>query len=176
MTADNPSLTPTSYVVLGLVAVCGEATPYDLKAMAAQTVGNFWSFPHSQLYSEPPRLAELGLLAEEREETGRRRRTFRLTGPGRTALQEWLAEPKGSNSELRDLGLLKLFFGSVAGSPADVVSNARAQAGVHRQRLAEYEQKATTPAMDRHMRATLRLGLAYERAAVAFWDSVAEEA
>ncbi len=38
-----PALTPTSYVVLGLVAVCGEATPYDLKALAAGTVGNFWS-------------------------------------------------------------------------------------------------------------------------------------
>ena len=170
------SLTPTSYVVLGLVGVCGEATPYDLKALAAQTIGNFWSFPHSQLYSEPPRLAELGLLSEEREETGRRRRTFRLTEQGQAALQEWLAEPKGSGSELRDLGLLKLFFGSVAASPADVVSNAQAQVEVHRQRLAEYEETAASDVKDRHMRATLRLGLAYERAAVAFWTSVAEEA
>jgi PadR family transcriptional regulator, regulatory protein AphA len=36
------SLTPTSYIVLGLVNAAGEATPYALKQMAAATIGNFF--------------------------------------------------------------------------------------------------------------------------------------
>jgi hypothetical protein len=36
----------------------------------------FWSFPHTLLYSEPPRLGTLGLVTEAREAEGRRRRVF----------------------------------------------------------------------------------------------------
>ncbi len=60
-------LTPTSYVVLGLVEQLGTATPYDLKRAALAGVGHFWSLPHTQLYSEPARLAAAGYLDEERE-------------------------------------------------------------------------------------------------------------
>ena len=31
---DTIELTPTSYIVLGLLSMFGEATPYDLKQMA----------------------------------------------------------------------------------------------------------------------------------------------
>ena len=70
-------LGPTSYVVLGSIAVRGPSTSYDLKRFVELTLGHFWSFPHSQLYAEPDRLARAGLLTEEREEGGRRRRTTR---------------------------------------------------------------------------------------------------
>src|SRR3954470_22127223 len=87
-------LTPTSYVVLGLVRELGEATPYALKQAVALSIGNFWSLQHAQLYSEPGRLAKAGLLTEEVETTGRRRRTYRLTPAGAQALDGWLAEPE----------------------------------------------------------------------------------
>ncbi len=70
------ALTPVSYLVLGEVARRGSATPYELKVAVAGSIGNCWSFPHAQLYKEPPRLAAAGLLSEEREESGRRRRSF----------------------------------------------------------------------------------------------------
>ena len=38
-----PRLTAVSYMVLGLIENAGEATPYQLKAFAARSVGNFWS-------------------------------------------------------------------------------------------------------------------------------------
>jgi len=82
-------LTDTSYVVLGLVEVCQPATPYDLKQFAKVSVFNFWSVPHTQVYSECARLAEAGLLDEEREEGGRRRRVYRLTEDGKSELAEW---------------------------------------------------------------------------------------
>lgn len=176
MTSPGPTLTPTSYVVLGLLEALGPSTSYDLEQAVAGSVGHFWSFPRSQLYSEPARLAAHGLVDEEREAAGRRRRTLTLTSTGRAALQAWLAQPVEAGTEIRDLGLLKLFFGSAAASADDVVLSARAQAASHRRQLAVFEQLAALEGMDRHQRATLSLGLAYEQAAVAFWDSVAQGA
>lgn len=165
-------LTPTSYVVLGLVALLGPSTPYDMERWAQGSLGHFWSVPRSQLYGEPARLAAAGLLDEARENEGRRRRTFALTDAGRDALQAWLGEPSGTVAEIRDLGLLKLFFGSAAASPHDVTASARAQVDAHAAQLALY-RSLTEVVEDPHVAATLRLGVAYETAAVEFWSSVA---
>ena len=167
-------LTPTSYVVLGLLATNGPSTPYEMEQVVDLSLGHFWSFPHSQLYSEPGRLAERGLVDEAREPGGRRRRTFTLTDAGRTALQDWLGTPDESpgGTEIRDLGLLRLFFGAAARSEDDVTANARTQARAHHEKLAVYDE--LVPVVDEtHVAATLRLGRAYERAAAAFWDELA---
>jgi PadR family transcriptional regulator AphA len=127
----SADLTPVSYVVLGLVARDGPSTPYALKAAVGRGIAHFWQFPHSQIYAETERLARLGLLAEEREQTGRRRRSYRITPSGRAALVAWLAEPAEEPPQLRSLGLLKLFFAQHAG-PAEIAELARAQAALHR--------------------------------------------
>lgn len=168
-----PSLTPTSYLVLGLAAERGPVTPYDLKRIVARSIGYFWSFPHSQLYAEPARLAGQGLLVEEQEETGRRRRSYTITEQGRAALDAWLVEPTTDPTVVRDLGLLKLFFGALA-EPEAVVALARRQRAAHAERLAVYEGlDGDGESPPSHHGATLRMGLAFERAAVAFWDEIA---
>ena len=169
------NLTPTSYLVLGMVGWLGPSTPYDLKRAVGTTIGNFWPFPHAQLYSEPARLADAGLLEEEREHEGRRRRCFSLTAAGLAALRAWLAEPVAEATEVRDLGLLKLFFAG-QGDPADVVALATEQARAHRSRLDAYEAldaELEAGGVRDHTRAALRFGLHVERAAVEFWESVA---
>src|ERR1700691_4111873 len=88
--ADEIELTPTSHMVLGLLSMSGQATPYDLKQMAALTVGEFWTLPHSQLYAEPARLARAGYLTEQQEPHGRRRQLYNLTDRGPAALTSWL--------------------------------------------------------------------------------------
>jgi PadR family transcriptional regulator, regulatory protein AphA len=130
----RPDLTPVSYVVLGLVARDGPSTPYSLKAAVARGVAHFWPFPHSQIYAETERLARLGLLAEEREHTGRRRRSYRITAEGRAALAAWLAEPTDEPPQFRSLGLLKLFFSQHA-EPEEVAELARTQVALHRHHL-----------------------------------------
>ena len=164
-------LTPTSYVVLGLLERCGEATPYTLKRLVAEGVGNVWTVQHAQLYSEPERLTRAGLAAEEREAGGRRRRTYRLTAAGRAALDRWRAEPEGGTTELRDIGLLQLFFG------ADPEAVAAAQLPPHEARLAEYEElrDRVGAEMDRGPRLALEAGIAHEREWVRFWRGVSEE-
>jgi PadR family transcriptional regulator AphA len=127
-------LTPVSYVVLGLVARDGPSTPYALKTAVGRGVAHFWPFPHSQIYAETERLARLGLLAEEREHTGRRRRSYRITAKGRAALAAWLAEPTDEPAQFRSLGLLKLFFSQHA-EAEHVAELARTQVALHRSYL-----------------------------------------
>jgi PadR family transcriptional regulator AphA len=169
----NPPLTPVSYVVLGLVAQ-GAATSYDMKQKAARSVGYFWHFPHSQLYAEPARLVGLGLLREQREERGRRRRLYSVTDAGRQALADWLRQPSSEPTQIRDVGLLKLFFGD--GLTADeVVELARAQEQAHRGRLAVYEGIAAAIGQRQHT-LTLHAGLIFERTFAEFWHEIAAPA
>jgi DNA-binding PadR family transcriptional regulator len=179
---DSGQLTPTSYLVLGLLAREGSSTPYDLKRHVAATIGHFWSFPHALLYTEPPRLVALGLLTEQRELDGRRRRLFTVTDAGRAALHQWLANPSREPTELRDLGLLQLFFADL-GSDGDRRGIAAAQLSIHRSMLAAYEEShraergfngsdSAPQTVELWRGVTLPIGIGYERAAVEFWRSV----
>jgi PadR family transcriptional regulator, regulatory protein AphA len=163
-----PTLTPLSYLVLGLIERAGAATPYELKQMAA-SVSGLWTLRHDQVYREPARLAELGLLAEEREQHGRRRRLFTLTPAGAEALEQWLAEPTSEFTELRDAGLLQLFLG------ADPAALAERQLRAHEERLSEYE--AISDALDdgvpEGVALSLSAGIGHEREWVRFWRSLA---
>jgi len=181
-TVTTPPLTPTSYLVLGLLAREGPSTPYDLKRHVAATIGHFWSFPHALLYKEPPRLVQLGLLTEEREEEGRRRRLFTITAAGTDALKAWLDRPSWEATELRDPGLLQLFFAD-QGSSETQGDIAREQLPIHRAKLAAYEAEERLESgsegsnsghltLEHWRDQTLRMGVLYERAAVDFWEGV----
>src|ERR1700759_5860484 len=128
-TSLTPPLTETSYIVLGLLEQGEPATPYDLKRIAQVSTSNFWSVPHTQIYTECARLAAEGLLDERQEQTGRRRRVYRLTKRGREALQTWRDEPATDLYELRDAATLKLFFGG------DAMKLAKSQLEAHKRRL-----------------------------------------
>jgi DNA-binding PadR family transcriptional regulator len=163
---DEIELTPTSFIVLGLLSMFGEGSPYDLKQMASASVGQFWTLPHSQLYAEPARLARAGYLTEDQEQSGRRRKRYGLADRGRRALDDWLGNLTPEPYVLRDVSLLKLFFG------ADVRELAEGQLTTHRQKLAEYKAlgELDPGAGPRGPWLALDLGLKHERAAVRFWE------
>ncbi len=162
---DEIDLTPTSYIVLGLLAMAGEVTPYDLKQAVAASVGHFWSLPHSQVYAEPARLARAGYVTEHQEPDGRRRKLYGLTDRGRGALSDWLENLTPELYMLRDLALLKLFFG------ADARELAKVQLQTHEQRLSEYEalREQLTEEAPVGPRLALELGIRHERETVKFW-------
>jgi len=168
----SPRLTATSFVVLGLLDRLEPATPYDLKRAAQLGVGNLWSLPHAQLYVEPARLAAAGFLHEEREEGGRHRKRYTLTDEGRRTLEEWRKTPTAEMTELRDAGLLKLFFGAPRGPLA------RAQLAAHRAQLASYERRrvAAGNGLPVGVRLVLEAGIDHERQWTRFWARVAKEA
>jgi DNA-binding PadR family transcriptional regulator len=159
-------LTPTSYVVLGLLSWLGEATPYDLKRVAAGGLDTFWLLQHAQLYSEPERLTKAGYLSEKRERTGRRRKLYRLTTKGENALRDWVMAPTAEPTRLRDPGLLKLFFG------ADPARLGEVQLETHRRVLAEYQDMAPLDAEGPNL--VLEAGIGHEREYVRFWKRLTE--
>src|SRR5207248_4972910 len=110
------------------------------------------------LYTEPERLAKAGLVTEQREASGRRRKRYRLTAEGRAALQRWRATPTDAFTELRDPGLLQLFFG------ADPSALAKRQLAVHAERLAQYEamHAAASAAGPSGPRLALESGIGHE--------------
>jgi PadR family transcriptional regulator, regulatory protein AphA len=179
-------LTPTSYLVLGLLAREGPSTPYDLEQHVRATLGNFWSFPHTLLYSEPPRLAALDLVTETRETEGRRRRVFAITPVGDAAMGAWLDRPSAASTELRDLGLLQLFFADLT-SGESRLRLAEQQLATHQAKLAVYEQdlrierglvgsRKGQRTVEHWRGETLRMGLLYETAAVEFWTGAVANA
>src|SRR3984885_16093119 len=96
---DLRNLSPTGHLVLGMVALFGPMTSYQLEQRVAATVASFWLFPHSQLYAEPRKLSEAGLLHETVEQGGRKRRTYELTDAGEAALGQWFAEPESGRPQ-----------------------------------------------------------------------------
>jgi PadR family transcriptional regulator AphA len=166
--SNETRLTPTSYIVLGLLAAAGESTPYDLKRGVAASLGNFWSLQHAQLYTEPERLTSAGYLSERREDGGRRRKHYKITAKGRKALRKWLAEPTEELTELRDPGLLKIFFG------ADPHTLADGQLQAHRGKLTEYEEILERAGGDLPdgVRLSLEAGVGHEREWVRFWSQL----
>jgi DNA-binding PadR family transcriptional regulator len=168
MQANEINLTPTSYIVLGLLEWSGQATPYELKRQVSESVGHFWSLQHAQLYTEPERLAKAGLVTEQREQSGRRRKTYALTDAGRAALAHWRETPTDAFTELRDPGTLQLFFG------ADPPALAERQLAVHTARLAEYEALHDQLSNDAPTgpRLALECGIGHEREWVRFWSEL----
>ena len=162
-------LTPTSYIVLGLLELAGESTPYGLKQLVAASVGHFWTLQHAQLYTETERLAAAGYVTERRESGGRRRKLYALTDLGREALVAWRDDPASERAELREPSLLKLFFG------ADAPRLAEVQLPAHREKLAEYE--AIRDGMPGEVpdgpRQALDMGIRHEREFVRFWEGLA---
>ena len=106
-------LSATAYVILGMLA-WQPMSGYDIKGIVDKSTRFFWAASYGQIYPELRRLAEAGLVEGEAEAgSGRRRNVYRLTTPGREALEDWLAE-EPQTFETRDEALLKLFFASAA--------------------------------------------------------------
>src|ERR1700760_193132 len=168
-------LSPVSCLVLGLIGLRGPSTPYDLKKAIGRSVSYFWPFPHSQLYGEPERLTEAGLLSCQSEEGGRRRKLYSLTRKGDTALKQWLRMPPDTLYEMRDMAALQLFFSEFM-SEEDLIALAKNQARMARERLATYAEieKKYLPRMGRNRRmAPLSLGIKMAKVYLEYWEDIA---
>jgi PadR family transcriptional regulator AphA len=102
-------LSSTAYVILGMLSR-RPMSGYEIKGVVDNSTRFFWAASYGQIYPELRQLAEAGVVEGQADpESGRRRTVYRLTARGRDQLRRWLAEPPEA-FELRDEGLLKLFF------------------------------------------------------------------
>ncbi len=133
MKSKSIRLTTTSYAVMSLLEMLGEATPYELKQALERSIENFWPVPHTTFYDEPARLAQAGFLSQRQESGGRRRKRYALTDSGHEALRAWADTPGAGPPQYRDEGMLKVFAG------ADPQSVYAGRGDWHRAKLAELE-------------------------------------
>ena len=132
------SLTPTARVILGMLKL-GAPTGYEIKKAIDGSTRFFWTASYGQIYPELKRLQRDGLVRSKQEPRGKVKRTFyELTPKGEEALHEWLT---GQNTmfEIRDEGLLRLFFSDVL-SQEDVLANLRLQQELFDLVLAQFRE------------------------------------
>lgn len=112
MTAPNPGtppLTPTSYAILGLLAI-KPWTTYELAQQMQKALGQFWPRAESRLYEEPKKLVAHGLARATSELVGKRPRTvYSITPKGRRAMAAWVPTP-AAGPVLEFEALIKVFY------------------------------------------------------------------
>ncbi len=154
-----PELSPTGRVILGMIAF-GKRTGYDIKAFVDRTTRYFWAASYGQIYPELKRLEDQGLIVGRDEPSGGRARTvYELTSAGHAALNAWLSSHDEPLYELRDEGMLKLFFSDSL--PETRLDNIRAMRARMERKLAQLraiEDHARTGPPGAYL--TLELGIA----------------
>lgn len=126
-------LSPTAYVVLGLVAV-RPAGGHELAAFAQRSIAAFFPLTRSHVFSELARLHREGLLeaTEVPQERFPTKRVYAITDEGEAVLCRWLEESAIGPDRQRNGFLVRIFF-------ADRMSPDRIEA-----LLGEYETAAAT--------------------------------
>jgi PadR family transcriptional regulator AphA len=103
-------LSPTARVLLAMIRN-GRRTGYEIKQLVDVSTRFFWAASYGQIYPELKRLEQAGLIeGEDDPSSGRQRRAYSLTAKGDAALDRWLRSGAPPSYEVRDEGLLKLFF------------------------------------------------------------------
>jgi PadR family transcriptional regulator, regulatory protein AphA len=169
------ALTATGRVILGMLSL-GSQTGYEIKSFVDKTTRHFWAASYGQIYPELRRLEEKGLIRGRFEPTGGRARTvFELTDAGRDALHAWLGSDTELVNELRDEGMLKLFFSDCA-SPQERIDNIRTKRLQCERKLAqlrELEPHASSGPQGPYL--TLQLGISMQECVID-WCRTTEQA
>ena len=135
-------LNATAKVIVGMLAA-RPRSGYEIKQLVDHSTRFFWAASYGQIYPELKRLEAEGLIAgTDAPQGGRRRTVYDLPAGGRRLAAEWIGRAP-EVFELRDEGLLKLFFAGVT-DPARTPELARERAAHNREiavRLSEIERR-----------------------------------
>ncbi len=152
-------LSPSARVILGMIAL-GNNTGYDIKRVVDHSTRLFWAASYGQIYPELRRLEDRGLVAGSSQPSGGRARTvYELTPMGEEALRGWLSAQDDPQFELRDEGMLKLFFSDSL--PERRIENLALMRALHERKLVQLDEIARS-AKEMHdgPRLTLQFGTA----------------
>lgn len=128
-------LKPPSYLMLGMLRL-GARSGYAIKKTADLSTKYFWPTSLAQVYPELARLEDAGLVSRSDDpHGGRTRSAYKLTDAGETALLTWLRSSRQAPVQVRDEGLLRLFFADAL-PPSDQITMVR--------RVRESDQAAET--------------------------------
>jgi DNA-binding PadR family transcriptional regulator len=149
----------------------GAQSGYEIKQMVQRSIRFFWTISQAQIYPSLELLERAGLIRGRSEPTGNRpRRVFEITPSGDEVLKDWLARDEQIPFELRDVGLLKLFFADALPQDAarDLLASVRLRSAQRVLTLRDIEPEARSVAEqgDAFPLLTLRMGVAFHQAMV----------
>src|SRR5580698_2476542 len=102
-------LKPPAYLLLGMIRL-GARSGYAIKKAADVSTRGFWPTSLAQVYPALARLRDAGLLERHDDPRGARARSqYRLTERGEKALLAWLSSTREPPTQVRDVGLLRMF-------------------------------------------------------------------
>lgn len=167
---DAPST--TTYVVLGMLG-WRPMSGYEIKSIVDHSTRLFWAASYGQIYPELRRLSEQGLIEGRAEpHGGRRRNVYRLSPAGRRELKAWLhTDPEVF--ELRDEGLLKLFF--AAADESSAVGTLRAKQAQHQDMLSRLREMQSQGGPAGYAALVLRHGIEFNEWQIEWCERVARE-
>lgn len=173
----NRSLSDNAYALLGLLAVLGERSGYELKKVADQSLRYFyWSPSRSQVYRALHQLERLGYATarEVEQESLPDKRLYRITPAGESALRAWLARRPLPPEDIRSPATLVIFFGDLV--PREILleqlHELRRRAEADLARFLEIEARIAADPRALFRRLVLRRGIADARETIAWVDEV----
>lgn len=160
-------ITPTGASILGFL-LDAPMTGWDIAQKAQTVIGSFWSLTTSQIYSELQRLHQRNFIRING--TGTRSKViYEITPEGKTTFQAWAMQPPAEENIRFPLVLMVSFGRHIPrGQLAEYVTSHRS---THAARLTQYEEWLPETA-DTFQRATLELGIKYERAILEWLDDL----
>lgn len=159
-----------AYVVLGMVRL-GARSGYEIKRAVELSIRFFWTISQAQIYPSLARLERAGLVRGRSQPLGRRRRrTFAITKRGEIALREWLRRDRPMPFELRDIGLVKLFFADALDRDEALALltavKRRSEMGIATLRSIEPAAQRSEQQGNAHPLLTLQMGIAFHQAII----------
>jgi len=153
----------------------GAQSGYAIKKTVEQSIRFFWTISQAQIYPSLQLLERAGFITGKADPQGRRpRRTYKITDAGRAALAEWLSRDEPMPFELRDTGMLKLFFGDALDRDQSLALlrsvRQRSKHSVASLRAIEPAAAVAAAAGNVFPRLTMQLGLAYHQAIIDVCD------
>lgn len=174
------SLPTAGYVILGMLGL-GEGSGYDVKRRVHLSTRYFAMISDAQIYPLLDRLEGDGLVVGCSEPRGRRRRrVYALTEAGEQVLREWVGAEDPLALEMRDVGLLKLFFADAL-EPPQALAHVRAMKARSQRILGELRRGSAPAAGDlggqgrRFPLHALGFGIAMHEAWVVYCDALEAE-
>lgn len=162
------SLNPTEGSLLGVLHE-RPMTGWEVLQTVEESLGCFWNMTTSHVYRELKRLEEKGLI-EAGERGPRDKRPFSITAAGKAAFAEWINQEPGEEI-IRFPLLVTLFFGHHV-SQDRLARYLGTHRQIHERRLAQYRALEEAVGDDPYCGGTVRFGIAYEEAALRWFDSL----
>jgi PadR family transcriptional regulator, regulatory protein AphA len=134
-------LSPTAKVILGMLRMAPRSG-YEIKSFVDDSTAFFYPAGYGSIYPELRKLRDAGLVQGSEDPAGDRRRVvYALTAAGEAALEDWLGTETGP-CELRDEGLLQLFFSADPEQAAEALERKAAEHAAMIDRLGAVEEMA----------------------------------